>query len=289
MTMRGKFLLRTLLTAAVLFGGGALPAQESSVPDAAAAISIFNHEHAIWSGLLKDFVHEGGLVDYQGLARRRGELDAYLHGLEVVTPAEFAKWTAPQRQALWINAYNAYAVRLILDHYPVDSIKDLGGMFSSVFSKEIIPLQRLADVDPRSQAGGSDKLTLGEVEHDILAKISKKPLFHFAIVCASWSCPELLNEAYTANKLSAQLEQQARHFLADDEKNNQQIQGGRLRVSKIFDWAEDELETYPGGIRGLIKDFGPASVVDAVDFGKVKWQYRDYDWSLNEWKTPPTK
>ena len=266
-----------------------MSAQEPSVPGAAAATSIFDHEHTIWNGLLKDFVHAGGFVDYQGLALRRGELDAYLHGLEIVTPAAFAKWTDSQRQALWINAYNAYAVRLILDHYPVDSIKDLGGMFSSVFSKEIIPLQRLAGVDARSQANGSDKLTLGEVEHDILARVSQQPLFHFAIVCASWSCPELLNEAYTATKLNKQLKQQARHFLADSRKNNQQIQGGKLHVSKIFAWAEDELETYPGGIHGLFKEFGPASVVQAVDFGKVKWQYRDYDWSLNEWKAPTTK
>jgi hypothetical protein len=278
-----------LLVAAALFGGGAVPAQEPSVPSSAAVASIFDHEHAAWSGLLKEFVHEGGLVDYQGLSKQRTELNRYLRSLETVTPREFAKWSGTQRQAFWINAYNAYAIRLILDNYPVESIKDLGGFFSSVFSKEFIPLQRLASVDKRSKAGGSDKLTLGEVEHDILAQISKKPLFHFAIVCASWSCPELLNEAYTAKKLEKQLDRQTRLFLADGTKNNQRVERGKLRISKIFDWAEDELETYPGGIRGLIKDFGPATVVNAAGFGKVKWKYRDYDWSLNEWKAPQTQ
>lgn len=287
--MRRNILLLILLIAAALFGGGAAPAQEPSVSRSAPVVSIFDHEHAVWGGLLKEFVHDGGLLDYQGLAKKRGELNRYLRSLEAVTPAEFAKWSGSQREALWINAYNAYAVRLILDHYPVESIKDLGGFFSSVFSKEFIPLQHLAGVDKRSKADGSDKLTLGEVEHDILAQISKKPLFHFAIVCASWSCPELLNQAYTADKLKQQLETQARAFLADASKNNQRIEGGKLRVSKIFDWAEDELDTYPGGIRGLIKDYGPATVVNAANFANVKWKYRDYDWSLNEWKAPRTQ
>jgi hypothetical protein len=287
--MRRDFLLLILLITAALFGGGALPAQETRAQRSAAVVSIFDHEHAIWGGLLQRFVHDGGLVDYQGLAKQRVALNRYLRGLEAVTPREFAKWSNAQREAFWINAYNAYAVRLILDNYPVDSIKDLGGFFSSVFSKEFIPLQRLAGVDRRSKAGGSDKLTLGEVEHDILAQISKKPLFHFAIVCASRSCPELLNQAYSAEKLEQQLQRQARAFLADASKNNQRVEGSKLRISKIFDWAEDELETYPGGIRGLIKDFGPASVVNAANFAEVKWKYRDYDWSLNEWKAPRTQ
>lgn len=287
--MRRDILLLILLIAAALFGGGALPAQETSAPRSAAVVSIFDHEHAAWGSLLKEFVHDGGLVDYRGLSKQRAELNRYLRSLEAVTPREFAKWSDRQRQVLWINAYNAYAVRLIVDNYPVDSIKDLGGFFSSVFSKEFIPLQHLADVDKRSKAGGSDLLTLGEVEHDILAQISKKPLFHFAIVCASWSCPELLNEAYTADKLEKQLDRQTRLFLADASKNNQRMEGSKLKISKIFDWAEDELDTYPGGIRGLIKDFGPASVVHAANFGKVKWKYRDYDWSLNEWKAPRTQ
>jgi hypothetical protein len=287
--MRRDILLQLLLVAAVLFGGRALPAQESAIPSKAAAASIFDHQHAAWTKLLADFVHDKGLVDYRGLAKRRVEFNQYLRSLETVTAKEFASWQPLQREAFWINAYNAYAIRLILDNYPVDSIKDLGGFFSSVFSKEFIPLQHLATVDPRSEAGSKDKLTLGEVEHDILANISKKPLFHFAIVCASWSCPELLNRAYAADSLVTQLEAQTRLFLADASKNHQQIVGGKLRVSKIFDWAEDELNTYPGEIRGLIKDFGPASVTKDPALGKVKFKYRDYDWSLNEWKAPPSK
>jgi len=287
--MRVNRLLTALLVAVVFVGGRALPAQETQVSSVAAATSIFDHQHAAWDQLLGEFVHEGGLVDYRGLAKRRADFNRYITSLEAVTPLEFAKWEAAQREAFWINAYNAYAVQLILDHYPVESIKDIGGWFSSVFSKEFIPLQKLASVDKRSKAGGSDPLTLGQIEHDILARISKKPLFHFAIVCASWSCPELLNKAYTSHKLRDQLDQQTRLFLADASKNNQRISGGKLKVSKIFDWAEDELDTYPGEIRGLIKAFGPASVVGDPAFNKFKLKYRDYDWSLNDWKAPQSK
>jgi len=272
----------TLLTAAT--------AQDRAQDPTAAAVKAqpagFDQEHKVFDKLLHDFVHEGGFVDYKGLAKRRSELDTYLKSLEAVTPLEFAKWTDSQRQALWINAYNAYTIRLILDNYPVDSIKDLGGLFSSVFSKEIIPLQRLASVDKRSEAGGSDPLSLGEVEHDLLAKISKKPLFHFAIVCASWSCPQLRNEAYTGDKLEKQLAAQARQFLSDTRKNDIHIRSGKLRVSKIFDWAEDELDGYPGGIRALLKDFAPESVTGDPAFAKAKLKYRDYDWSINEWQSP---
>ena len=256
------------------------PTQEST------QLTGFDQNHAALDQLLKEFVKPQGLVDYEGLLKRRPELDRYLTSLQAVTVTEFAKWTGIQREAYWINAYNAFTLRLILDNYPVDSIKDLGGLFSSVFSKEYIPLAHLAQVDKRSEVSTRGKLSLGEVEHDILAQVSRTPLFHFAIVCASWSCPQLRNEAYTAAKLDQQLAQQTRQFLADASKNDTSLSKGRYRVSKIFDWAEDELDDYPGGIRALLKKFGPAGVTEDPGFAKAKLKYRDYDWSLNEWKSP---
>lgn len=256
------------------------PAQES------AESTGFDQDHAAFDRLLKAFVKPDGLVDYQGLLKRRVALDRYLTSLQAVTVTEFAKWTGIQREAYWINAYNAFTLRLILDNYPVESIRDLGGLFSSVFSKEYIPLAHLAQVDKRSEVSTRGKLSLGEVEHDILAHVSRRPLFHFAIVCASWSCPQLRNEAYTAAKLDKQLAEQTRQFLADASKNDTSLKKGRYRVSKIFDWAEDELDDYPGGIRALLKEFGPASVTEDPGFAKAKLKYRDYDWSLNEWKSP---
>ncbi len=268
--------MRGLLVVVAVLLGGAGYAQQTTA-------SIFDHNHGRWNAILQEFVHEGGLVDYEGLQKQRSRLDHYLADLQSVQPAEFRQWSAKEREAFWINAYNAYAIQLILDHYPVDSIKDLGGFFSSVFDKRYIPLQHLAGVDARADASTKRPLSLGEVEHQILFPISRRPLFHFAIVCASASCPELRAEAYSAEKLDTQLEDQARRFLADSERNDTQIEGNKLRISKIFDWAEEELDSYPGGIRKLLVDFAPPAVGQSPALAKVHFRYRNYDWSLNAW------
>ena len=264
------------LVVASLLLGGAAGAQQATASD-------FDHQHAAWTALLADTVHPGGLVDYPALALRRAELDAYLSGLQAVTVEHYRDWTATEREAYWINAYNAYTVQLVLDHWPVASIKDLGGFFSSVFSKRYIPLQHLARSEAEAEVHGRKALSLGELEHGVLGRIARRPLFHFAIVCASRSCPELRASAYTAAELDEQLAAQARQFLADPTKNDTRIVDRRLRVSRIFDWSEDELQTYPGGIRGLLKTFGPATLGDDPELADVRLRYRDYDWSLNLW------
>jgi len=271
--------LRKLLVAGAILLGGVVEAQET-------AASFFDQEHKVWNALLQEHVHEGGLVDYVGLGRDRSQFDLYVSSLEGVSAKEFRTWKPKERETFWINAYNAYAIQLVLDNYPVDSIKDMGGFFSSVFDKRFIPLQSLVAVDRRAKASRSKALSLGELEHEILFPISRQPLFHFAIVCASTSCPVLRNEAYTAEKLDKQLEDQARVFLADKTRNNGRVMSGKLHISKIFDWAEDELNTYRGGIRKLLLDFGPSSLVKDPAFPKAKLKYRDYDWSLNQWLPP---
>jgi len=265
------------LVVAGLLLGGAVEAQEATA-------SIFDHSHARWDALLKTHVHERGTFDYLGLAERRADLDAYLAELESVSAAQYRGWSAPQRESYWINAYNAYTVQLVLDHWPVDSIKDIGGWFSSVFSKRYIPLQTVAGAQRGARVDGEKPLSLGELEHGVLGETARTPLFHFAIVCASTSCPELRPEAYVAGRLEEQLAAQARSFLADPSRNDVRIRGGRLSVSKIFDWSEDELEKYPGGIRGLLREFGPATLkADDEELEDVKLRYRKYDWSLNRW------
>lgn len=240
----------------------------------AAATPAFDHAHAAWDGLLREYVHEG-LVDYAGLAGKRAELDAYLAALQAVPAADFATWSAPQREAFWINAYNAWTVALILQNPGVKSIRDLGGFFSSVFDKRFVPLQHLTGV--------RKPLSLGEIEHSILGRTARTPLFHFAINCASRSCPVLRAGAYAADALDEQLAAQARLFLADPAKNDVEIRDGRIAVSKIFDWSEEELQRYPGGIRALLRDFGPAAVAQDPQLSSAKIKHRDYDWSLNAW------
>ncbi len=267
--------IQSVWVACVVLAGGVGAAQAPASPPTAAERG-FDHSHAAWTAVLERRVHAGGLVDYRGLRRERAAFDAYLAELEAVQAEQMAAWKPQQREAYWINAYNAYAIQLVLDEEPERSIKELGGLFSSVFDHAFIPLQHLSpDHD--------EPLSLGELEHEVLYPRSRTPLFHFAIVCASTSCPELLDRAYTAERLDRQLAARARAFLADPAKNDQRAIGGKLRISKIFDWAEDELEQYPGGIRAILREYGPETWTADDAFATVRLKYRSYDWSLNRW------
>ncbi|KAA3612871.1 MAG: DUF547 domain-containing protein [Planctomycetota bacterium] len=270
------------LAALLLLSLGWLPQQPSAQTEPKAAKpAVFDHRPL--DALLKAYVHQDGLVDYRGLKRKgRASLQAYLMRMETISPARFRSWSEAEKQAFWINAYNAYTLELILRHYPVDSIKDLGSLFSSVFSKRFIPLQHLSSHHRKP-------LSLGELEHEILGTQFDSPMFHFAIVCASISCPPLRAEAYDPIRLNRQLADQARIFLADSSKNDVRIIDGKLRISKIFDWSEDELEKFPGGIRGLLKSYGPPSVAQDPALAKARFRYRSYDWSLNEWQANSSK
>lgn len=229
--------------------------------------------------LLREFVHDGGLVDYFGLrSRGRARLHAALDELRAVRPEDFRRWRPDEREAFWINAYNAFTLELVLDHWPVDSIRDIGSLFRSVFSRRFIPLQHLVP-------GEEDALSLGEIEHGILAR-EFPPLFHFAIVCASRSCPELRREAYRGDRLREQLEDQARRFLADPTRNDVRIRRGRLAVSRIFHWARKDFAAFPGGIRGVLRRYGPPALARDPALDTVRLHYRDYDWSLNLWTLP---
>jgi Protein of unknown function, DUF547 len=274
-----KVILRTFLLLSLGLANTAGLAAMSPQTEAVSSRVEFDQSHGVFNGLLKEYVHAAGMVDYKGLAQKRATLDGYLASLQAVTSKMLNSWTPAEQQAFWINAYNGFTLQLILDNYPVDSIKNLGGFFSSVFSKRYIPLQHLSHRH-------SKKLSLGEIEHEILFKQGRGPMFHFAIVCASASCPELRPEAFVGQKLDAQLADQARLFLADASKNDQTVQGGRLRISKIFDWSEDELDTFKGGIRALLSKYGPPEIGRVLAKNKVKLKYRSYDWNLNEWHPP---
>jgi len=277
--MSMPFILVLVLLAASCGNG---PAEE--LPSGPSATGHFDPGHSGWNRLLGKYVHPPGQVDYKGLLKEKPALETYLDGLRSVRLEDFRKWNRVGKEAFWINVYNAYAVKLVLDHYPVASIRDIGSLLHSVFDREFIPLEHLVPGhDP------SLPLSLNEVEHDLLPAVSPTPLYHFAIVCASWSCPQLRAEAYLPGRLEGQLEDQARKFLANGSKNGQNTSGGELEVSKIFHWSEHELEKYPGGIPGILKKFGPPGVKNAPGLPDVRLTFRDYDWSLNEWKPARSK
>lgn len=168
--------------------------------------------------------------------------------------------TPAEKLAFYINAYNIFAIKMVVDHWPLESIKDAGSLFGSVWKKDI---GRINNRD----------VSLDQIEHDILRKL-REPRIHMAIVCASISCPDLRNEAYTAEKLDKQLDEQAQLFLMNAAKGLK-ASGNKLTVSKIFDWFEDDFDVY-GGVLGFMKkyrkDLSGNITIDS---------YLPYNWQLN--------
>jgi len=142
-----------------------------------------------------------------------------------------------EKLAFYINAYNILAIKVVLDHWPVKSIKDAGSLFSSVWKKDVGKINHKI-------------VTLNEVEHKILRKLGE-PRIHMAIVCASVSCPDLRNEPYTSEKLSQQLDDQTTLFLNNTGKGLQ-LKGNTAKVSKIFGWFEEDFEK-SGGVADFIR------------------------------------
>lgn len=227
----------------------------------------FDHTHETWSKTLKDNTKEVKgqvLVNYKKLKKHPEQLIAYTEQLEAVTKDEFSKFSKNQKLAFWINAYNAYTVQLILKKYPVKSIKDIGSIFSSAWSIEFITLL-------------GKKMTLDDIEHETIRKNFKEPRIHFAVNCASISCPSLLQEAFNAEHLESQLDFSAKRFLTNKSKNFYDKKEKALYLSKIFKWyGADFNAKYKGYVKFVNK------YLTAPKNTPVEWL--DYDWTLNEIK-----
>ncbi|MEM9798680.1 MAG: DUF547 domain-containing protein [Planctomycetota bacterium] len=242
----------------------------------------FDHSHAGLTAVL-EAVLKDGLVDYATLRRSPDALDAYLAGLEATTPADHARWSRDERFAFWINAYNAYTLQLIRDRGPVKSIKKLGGLFGSPWKKEFIPL---AAFDPDRKG---KRLTLDEIEHEILRPTFEDARLHAAVNCASLGCPPLRREAYVAERLDAQLADQVLLWLLDGSRNRVRPERGSIRVSKIFDWFEDDFggrdERVVRWIADQVEAKEPALASELrSNAPRLDVRYLSYDWSINAQK-----
>ena len=232
---------------------------------AAAPAGAFDHSHQRWTSQLRLFVH-GGEVDYAAWKQDQAQLDDYLRELVRVTRDEFASFSREQKLALWINAYNAYTVRLILDHYPLSSIRSIGLLPGAAFRRAFIPLL-------------GEKLTLNEIENRL--RQMGEPRIHFAIVCASKSCPKLRREAYRADVLDRQLDEAARAFLRDPTKNRWDKASRTLKLSSIFNWFSEDFTRPAGSLQAYVARYLDPGVRAAMESGPVRIEFLDYDWSLN--------
>ncbi len=211
-------------------------------------------DHSSWDTLLKTHVDTNGNVDYEGFFKDTITLSNYISELGSNPTSTTANKN--EKLAYYINLYNAATVKLILDNYPTKSIKNI----VKPWDKQWIKV-------------GNKTLSLGDIEHKILRKM-EEPRIHFAINCASFSCPMLKNEAFIASKMEAQLEQATKDFINDPKRNIISI--SKIEISQIFKWFKKDFTT-----KGTIVDFiKPYTTINLSKKTSVK--YLDYNWSLNE-------
>lgn len=222
--------------------------------------------HEIWNGLLKKHVSSKGNVNYKGFITDSSLLVKYLNLLSATVPDE-KTWSANEQKAYWINAYNAFTVKLIIKSYPVKSIKDVG-------AKMQIPFVN-TPWDIKFIKIGKDVYDLNNLEHSKLRKKFGDARVHFGLVCASKSCPILPNEAYTAEKLEAQLETQAKVFLSDKTRND--VSADSPKLSKIFDWYSMDFKSKGVSLIDFINKYAPVKIN-----ANAKVSYLTYSWNLNE-------
>lgn len=251
-----KFLL-ILLTALFLN----LSCEASSL----GAESSKSPSHEDFDALLKKYVSPTGVVNYKGLIAEKAKLDKYCDLLSNNAP-DRKTWSKDEQLAYWINAYNAFTLKLIVDNYPVKSIQDL-------HPKIKIPLINTVWHIKFFQIGGQDA-NLDEIEHKILRKEFDEPRIHFAINCASISCPPLLNEAFVSTKIDSQLDKVAKSFINGPKRNN--ISANKVEISKIFSWFKGDF-TKNGDIIDYLNKYSKVKINP-----KAKVSYLDYDWSLND-------
>lgn len=225
-------------------------------------LSNIEADHGLYAELLSRYVKKG-VVDYQGF---KDEEDKLVQYLQVLERTDTEKLSRNDRFAFYINAYNAWTIKLILGAYPgVKSIKDLGTLFRSPWKKQI------ARID-------NEIISLDYIEHQILRPEFKDPRVHFAINCASKSCPPLRAEPYEGKSLNRQLDQMAEDFINDPARNR--LEGSVLYASNIFNWfAED----FNGDITGFFMRYAKGDLRTRLKARRheIKIKYLDYDWSLN--------
>ena len=214
--------------------------------------TVFNHD--AWNKILQRHVSIAGNVNYKGIKSNRKQLTNYITALGENMPNE--TFTKKDKLAYWINAYNAMTVDLIIRNYPLQSIKDIKDPWE----------QRLWKLENKWY-------NLDEIEHQILRKMNE-PRIHFGIVCASFSCPKLQNEAFTASKLETQLTNATKEFLSD--KNRNDISENSIKLSNIFKWFKKDFED-----NGSLIDF--LNQYSDVQISKnARKSYLDYNWDLND-------
>ncbi|MFD2530509.1 DUF547 domain-containing protein [Polaribacter marinaquae] len=214
---------------------------------------------SIFNNLLETHVSKQGLVNYKNFKADEAKLNTYISYLEKTKPT--SSWSVAKQKAFWINAYNAYTLKIILDNYPLKSITDIKEDGKTAWK---IPFAKV----------GGKTYTLDHIEHEILRKNLFDPRIHVGVNCASGSCPKLANMAFTEQNIDSALEKLMTAFVNDSSRNK--LSEKKVKISSIFNWFKDDF-TKEGSVIDYLNKYADIKINK-----KAKISYLNYDWSLNE-------
>lgn len=220
-------------------------------------VPSFNiHEYTKLNAFLRKYVTSDGHVKYSSIKANKSELDEIINEFQSTTPE--SSWSRNEKLAFWINAYNIFTIQLVVDNYPTTSITKIT---AKPWEKKFVKI-------------GGTTYSLGGIENDVIRKKYNEPRVHFALNCASESCPSLLNKAYMPNTLTSQLTAQTKVFLNDSSKNKLESSKS-VELSKIFEWYKEDF-TADGGVIAFINKYS------GKDLKSPKITYLEYSWDLNK-------
>jgi hypothetical protein len=221
-------------------------------------VSQVNAQTAVFNDLLQKHVTKDGIVDYKSFKNDEAKLDNYISYLEKTSPAE--SWSENKQKAFWINAYNAYTIKIILENYPLKSIMDIKQEGKTAWK---IPFAKV----------GGKTYTLDHIEHEILRKNFSDPKIHVGVNCASGSCPKISNSAFTEENVETELTRLMKDFINDSSRNK--ISKNKIQISSIFDWFKEDF-TKNGSVIDFLNTYSETEISS-----KAKISYLKYDWTLN--------
>jgi hypothetical protein len=227
----------------------------------------FDQNHARFAVVLKEYL-KGDRVDYQSLKENSAQLQGYLDQMSEVSQVAFKAWSRNDQLAYLFNLYNAQTLQLILDHYPLNSIRDIGHIFSGPWDQQVVRLF-------------GARRSLDYLEHGVIRKHYAEPRTHFALVCAAKGCPPLRDEPYLGRRLERQLEEQGKRFMGTSEKNRIDHEEKKIYLSPIFKWFKKDFLDQAEDLIGFIAPYVDEDEETLRSEG-YKIAYTHYDWLLNE-------
>lgn len=267
---RFRFFILTLLVSA------GIPVLPVIAQDAVDGLREGIVGQAIYVDLLTRYVSMEGEVDYKAF-QQDGRLQDYIEVLERTNPDQLSEKEAI---AFWINAYNAYTIKLILDNYPVKTIKEITPLRIKGLSLAIPKINSPFEFELANING--KKYSLDDIEHKILRRQFDEPRIHFALVCASYSCPPLRREPFNAAQLDQQLDDQAHIFLNDVTKNLITLDKKHIAVSKIFKWFHADFTRDGNSLQQYLAQFFEGPIQEKLAANGFNVRYRSYNWKLND-------